>query len=58
MRNETVNCPYCGELIEVMVDPSVPEQQYIEDCSVCCHPIEFRVICADDEVTVTAERST
>jgi hypothetical protein len=36
-------CPYCGELIEVLVDTSVEEQDYIEDCSVCCRPIEFMV---------------
>lgn len=34
-----VQCPYCGEMIEILVDISVGEQQYIEDCSVCCAPI-------------------
>ena len=34
-----VGCPYCGEMIEILVDISVGEQQYIEDCSVCCAPI-------------------
>ena len=34
-----VGCPYCGEMIEILVDISVGEQQYIEDCSVCCSPI-------------------
>ena len=34
-----VGCPYCGEMIEILVDLSVEEQQYIEDCSVCCAPI-------------------
>lgn len=32
-------CPYCGELIELLVDCSVPEQEYTEDCFVCCRPI-------------------
>jgi hypothetical protein len=32
-------CPYCGESIAVLVDPSVPDQSYVEDCSVCCRPI-------------------
>ena len=36
-----VGCPYCGEMIEILVDISVGEQQYIEDCSVCCAPISM-----------------
>ncbi len=35
-----VQCPYCGETIELAVDASAGEQRYIEDCSVCCKPIE------------------
>lgn len=34
-----VQCPYCWETLEVSVDPSVPEQEYVEDCQVCCQPI-------------------
>ena len=30
--------------ITVLLDPSVAEQEYIEDCQVCCNPIEFRVV--------------
>lgn len=36
-------CPYCGEAIDIVVDLSVDEQSYIEDCSVCCRPITFSV---------------
>ena len=38
-----LQCPYCGENIEVLVDCSVGHQNYIEDCQVCCRPIEFDV---------------
>lgn len=38
-----IECPYCGETIEVLIDPSVEEQSYIEDCQVCCRPINFDV---------------
>ena len=34
-------CPYCGEKITSIIDLSVAEQQYYEDCSVCCAPILF-----------------
>jgi len=35
-------CPYCGEEISVVLDTSVSRQIYIEDCEVCCRPIEIR----------------
>lgn len=54
----SVECPYCGEAISIVVDTSVDEQEYVEDCSVCCRPIEFQVKCADGEVEeVSAEKS-
>ena len=34
-----ISCPYCGESITIIVDDSVPDQTYIEDCHVCCRPI-------------------
>lgn len=35
----TVYCPHCGEANEVALDPgSGDEQEYVEDCQVCCHP--------------------
>jgi hypothetical protein len=39
----SVECPYCGETIEVQIDCSVSQQCYIEDCQVCCRPINFDV---------------
>ncbi|WP_372832213.1 CPXCG motif-containing cysteine-rich protein [Pontibacterium sp.] len=36
-------CPCCGEVITLLVDCSVPQQQYIEDCEVCCRPINVSV---------------
>lgn len=43
LQGESIECPYCGETIEVLIDESAGEQQYIEDCSVCCRPIEIAV---------------
>ena len=39
----TVQCPCCGEWIDILVDCSLPEQSYIEDCQVCCRPINVNV---------------
>jgi hypothetical protein len=36
-----VQCPYCGERLETRVDLTADEPSYIEDCQVCCRPIEF-----------------
>ncbi len=38
-----INCPYCGESLEIAIDASVGQQDYIEDCQVCCKPIQFRI---------------
>lgn len=38
-----IGCPYCGEVFELVVDPSEPNQSYIEDCYVCCRPINLTI---------------
>ncbi len=43
LESAHVNCPYCGEPLEITVDASVGRQDYIEDCQVCCRPIQFRI---------------
>ncbi len=45
-----MDCPYCGETIEILIDPSIPSQRYIEDCQVCCRPITLRVTVNADGV--------
>ena len=40
---KTIGCPYCGEMIEVLIDTADLGQQYIEDCQVCCKPINFSI---------------
>jgi len=58
MSTETVQiyCPYCGESIDIVVDASLEQQSYIEDCSVCCRPIELSVTVISDGVSVDAKR--
>lgn len=41
---ERVYCPYCGEPIELAIDSSGGEQAYVEDCQVCCRPIDVHLI--------------
>ena len=54
METELIQCPYCGERIEVAIDLSVRKQEYIEDCQVCCQPITL-VVSVDDDLTVTVD---
>lgn len=39
-----VSCPYCGESIELTVDTQEANQEYIEDCHVCCQPIVIKLL--------------
>jgi len=39
----TIDCPYCGERFVTLIDTSVDQQQYVEDCQVCCSPILFEL---------------
>jgi hypothetical protein len=43
IQEQPVQCPYCGEFIEIDIDCSEPSQSYVEDCSVCCRPINIAV---------------
>ena len=54
-----ITCPYCGESFETGVDGSAGSTNYIEDCQVCCRPIEIHVnVDAKDAITrVDARRS-
>ena len=39
-----VQCPYCWEMIDILIDCSEEEQNYIEDCQVCCKPININLL--------------
>jgi len=52
-----VDCPYCGELCEIAVDASAGRQEYVEDCQVCCKPIQLSIrIGADGAPSIAARR--
>ena len=43
-------CPYCWQEISMVLDVSEPHQTYVEDCEVCCKPIEVEYTLQDDSV--------
>ena len=58
LQTYPVQCPYCGETIEVDVEVLEEAQSFIEDCSVCCRPIQYEASSnSEGEVEVIASRS-
>ncbi|MFQ5469148.1 MAG: CPXCG motif-containing cysteine-rich protein [Gammaproteobacteria bacterium] len=52
VEEHSVNCPYCGELFTIVIDLSAGNQQYTEDCSICCQPVFFDICIDPPESTV------
>jgi hypothetical protein len=54
---QELSCPYCGETVEITVDPTGGAvQEYVEDCPVCCQPWQVHVeVDADGRVHVWAD---
>jgi transcription elongation factor Elf1 len=50
-------CPYCGEEISMVLDLSVRSQTYVEDCEVCCNPIEINYSVQDDTLAEFAAKT-
>jgi hypothetical protein len=55
-ETQLVTCPYCGEEIELYVEPDV-SGSYIQDCEVCCNPWMVRVSREDGELYVDVGRA-
>lgn len=52
-----IQCPYCGESIDILTDDSAGDQRYIEDCQVCCRPISIAITVDDDGDTQVNARA-
>ena len=46
MEEHYYQCPHCWEQVSVLVDVSQFAKTYIEDCEVCCNPIQFNIQCS------------
>ncbi|HXH64406.1 MAG TPA: CPXCG motif-containing cysteine-rich protein [Mariprofundaceae bacterium] len=57
LETTAIRCPYCGEHIDITVDTTSPRQAYVEDCLICCRPIQLDVSINDaGEISVTTAR--
>jgi transcription elongation factor Elf1 len=45
-----ISCPFCGEQIIIVIDTSADSQSYVEDCQVCCQPMQVSVAIEDGEL--------
>jgi hypothetical protein len=55
LTEQPLDCPYCGEPITIVVDHSLGEQEYVEDCQVCCRPMVVSIaVDAGGEPVVSA----
>jgi hypothetical protein len=56
LPSHDIACPYCGEVITLLLDASAGPQRYLEDCQVCCRPITVELDVDDDgEVSVRVQ---
>ncbi|MDC1276962.1 CPXCG motif-containing cysteine-rich protein [Algibacter sp.] len=51
MLEHYFTCPYCWETISMLLENSVNSQSYIEDCEVCCNPIQVTTQFINTELT-------
>ena len=50
LTEQAIHCPFCAEPITILIDSSAGSQDYIEDCQVCCRPIQVRLTTSDGEL--------
>jgi hypothetical protein len=55
---EAIQCPFCGQSFDLVVDTSVPHQQFVTDCEVCCRPFEVHATCEPGEILSLEVAST
>lgn len=50
-----VTCPYCGEDVEIYLEPDVTGS-FVQDCEVCCNPWRVRVVGRGEDRQVDIRR--
>ena len=48
--SETIQCPFCGQRFEIVVDTSMGTDRFTTDCEVCCRPMEVVAECEPGEI--------
>ena len=50
MIEQYFDCPHCWDNQLKLLDSSVPNQSFIEDCETCCNPISFNLKISENMV--------
>lgn len=45
-----IRCPFCSARMDVVLDLSAGSQSYVEDCAVCCQPMQITFETDNDEL--------
>lgn len=48
--SETIQCPFCGQRFEIVVDTSMGTNRFTTDCEICCRPMEIVAECEPGEI--------
>ncbi|MGD0350573.1 MAG: CPXCG motif-containing cysteine-rich protein [Verrucomicrobiota bacterium] len=48
--SENIQCPFCSQKFEVVIDTTLPFQRFTTDCEVCCRPFEVIAECEPGEI--------
>lgn len=48
--SENIQCPFCGQRFEIVVDTSMGTNRFTTDCEVCCRPMEVVAECEPGEI--------
>jgi hypothetical protein len=49
-ESESIQCPFCGQLFDLLIDTSQNRQRFTTDCEICCRPFEVLVECQEGGV--------
>jgi hypothetical protein len=49
-ESQEVQCPYCGQGMELVIDTTIAQQRFTTDCEVCCRPFEVFAECEPGEI--------
>jgi hypothetical protein len=48
--SENIQCPFCGQRFEIVVDTSMGSNRFTTDCEVCCRPMDVTAECEPGEI--------
>ena len=48
--SESIQCPFCCQRFDLVIDTSVAEQRFTTDCEICCRPFEVIAECEPGEI--------